>query len=82
MAHDNGEGFKGTRDGGRGLANMNQRAQQLNARLSVETSEQGTKVRLEIPLTDHCVSTPATAGLPTDLRHSDERKASAIQRTT
>jgi signal transduction histidine kinase len=34
------------------LGNMNRRAQQLSVRLSVESSEHGTKLRLEIGVID------------------------------
>jgi len=46
---DNGIGMVSARRAGHGLKNMRRRAAELNGRLSVDSCETGTKVRLELP---------------------------------
>jgi signal transduction histidine kinase len=47
---DRGQGIGDVEEAGHGLKNMRYRASQLDARLDVESSEKGTRVRLLIPL--------------------------------
>jgi signal transduction histidine kinase len=60
---DNGAGFAATVTRGRGLINMKRRAQDLDARLSIDSSAQGTTVRLAFPIdalaTRECASSQA-----------------------
>jgi signal transduction histidine kinase len=68
---DNGAGFAATVTRGRGLINMKRRAQDLDARLSIDSSAQGTTVRLAFPIdalaTRECASSQAPKHGPLDV---------------
>jgi signal transduction histidine kinase len=49
---DDGIGSVGPRIGGRGVANMRQRADEIGARLSIRAGNPGTRVELWLPLAD------------------------------
>jgi len=55
---DDGRGMDGSARRGRGLANMQRRAAEIGARLEIESSAQGTAVRLRIP-TGEASGTPS-----------------------
>jgi PAS domain S-box-containing protein len=47
---DDGIGWEKSRGNGRGLSNMNKRAEELGGRITLATSARGTRVTLDIPL--------------------------------
>lgn len=51
---DNGHGFERPATTGRGLDNMNHRAMQLKGQLTVNSSDRGTTVTLELPFCSSC----------------------------
>jgi PAS domain S-box-containing protein len=47
---DNGTGWEERRGNGRGLSNMNKRAEELGGRITISSDGRGTRVTLEVPL--------------------------------